>query len=453
MGGETVEVLVQYRDDEATEAEIYALEFPPESGSEAIKDNPMTPDESGRVSGWLEDGRYKAVISSTEEDFSTIEQDFDVRSGGEFKIANNGVPTSPESPQIFFDDSDTGNPAIKLGSGETPPDVVIQRGGSNELVFDSSISGQLSTVVKGNLTLAGVDKALSVNGARIQNTATPLVPSDAVNKSYVDATNVNVESFSYGGKIHNMPLFTPTGGLTELTEGEVKFSLLNVPLGVSVSSIEFIREDAGNTLTFQFGIFAEYNDFDSIRKMVCLASTNVETTGWATGAKDLSLGFYNEEGQFVPENFFYGEWILEASFTGNLYAGIATTGTNADVSLLGLEASTPVVDTDLGLTAVEQLPYFAGTSAPDPAITIESPDSTNTDAPRYKGSDVEFQIAGTLDNVEELPEFGTIGEAYIVEQSLYVRSADLENSWKEKSTVIDFPDNRSEEIPFVRVRI
>lgn len=499
-GGTTVAVAIKYRDASYTTAKVYTAE----TGS-TEKSNPLNPSATtGKVSGWLEDGRYRATISSTTSAFTTINQDFDIRSGGEFKISPNGVPSSPDNPQIFFDDSGSGTPSIKLGSGSATPDIVIQRTGANALSFDATSSGSLSTTLVGNVKLAGSSKTLDVNNSRIQNTASPVVPTDAATKGYVDANNINVEQNSYNGRIHNLPLFTPTvAQASAISANNVQFSKLSVPLNTNVSAIEFVRGATSDSLTFQFGLFAEYNDFDSVRKMVCLSSTEVNTQTWTTATTvELPLGTYNAtqtngsqtspttlivdstEGfassgtihvngtaatytsttstsfvnvsglsgsisdntkvtQFTEEPFYYGDWTLEANFTGNLYAGVVTTGST--LKLLGANVTSPILTATLGLDDEDQFPYFAGSSAPSPGITISK------GVTYYRGPDSSFQILGSVANTGSLPSSGnSVNDAYIVGQALYIFDG---TSWIEKATVIPFPSTRSSEIPFVRVKV
>lgn len=506
-GGSTVQVAIKYRDASFTAATVYSDETGGTGSTAALNPNATT----GKVSGWLEDGRYRAVISSTTSAFTTINHDFDVRSGGEFNISNNGVPSVGSNPQISFDDNSSGNPAIKIGSGSATPDIVIQRTGANELSFDASTSGSLSTIFVGNIKMGGPSKTLDVNSSRVQNTGTPLEPSDAATKGYVDANNASVEQSSYNGRIHNFPLLTPTEALTAAPgssgAGVMWFSRVPVPLNTPIGALEFVRGGSTtNSLTFQFALFAEYNDFATspTRKMICLSSSEVTTGTWTNGAsQELPLGVYQETltngshtspttltvdstadfedsgtiyvngtaaaytsktdttfigvsglsgsisdntkvTQFIAEPFYYGDWTLEANLTGNLYAGIVTTGTT--LQLLGATPVSPIVTTDLGLAATDAFPYLAGKSTPSPTITISK------GVTYYKGPDTSFQILGSVANTGALPSSGNnVNEAYIIDQSLHIYDG---TAWVEKSTVLPFPSARSTDgIPFVRVKV
>jgi hypothetical protein len=496
-GGSTVQVAIKYRDTSYSAATVYSDEIEGTGSIAALNPNATT----GKVSGWLEDGRYRAVISSTTSAFTTITHDFDVRSGGEFNISTNGVPSSPSNPQIAFDDNSSGNPAIKIGSGSAAPDIVIQRTGSNQLTFDALTSGSLSTVFIGDVKLAGASDTLDVNNSRIQNTATPQQPSDAANKGYVDANNVSVEERSYNGRIHNMPLLSATAAIAAPSAGVMSLSRIAVPLNTSMSAISFVRGSGSGPTTFQFGVFAEYNDFDSTRKLLCLSSSEVTTASWATNAtQELSLGVYKETltngshsspttltvdstadfldsgnirvngtlaaytsktdttfvgvtglsgsisdntkvTQFIAEPFYYGDWTLEANLTGNLYAGVVSTGS---LQTLGTSVTSPILSTDLGLADVDQFPYFAGTSTPSPSITISQ------GVTYYKGPDTSFRVLGSVEDTESLPSSGNnIDDAYIIDQALHIYNG---SSWVE-STVLPFLSARATAIPFVRVRV
>jgi hypothetical protein len=520
--GTNAQVKIRYRNPDLSSAnydspgvKIYSSE---DATSPSVIDGVVIPDANGRVSGWLEDGRYSITVTSTATPvaFSPIVQNFDIRSGGEFKISKGGVPDSPNNPQIFFDDDTSGgNPSIKLGSGSGTPDVVISRSGTNALTIDSASSGSLSTTIVGDVKLSSSSKTLDVNDARIQNTGSPVLSSDAATKGYVDANNTSVESTIYNGRIHNMPLLTKTDNLSAVTSGDVNFTKISPFLNTNVSAIEFVRGGTtSNSVTFQFALFAEYNDFAAspVRRMVCLSSSPVITETWtAKTAKELPLGVFNKTltngtsssnpttlvvdstadfassgsiyvgttlatyssknetsfigvsgisgtvsndtsvTQFAEEPFFYGDWVLEANFTGNIYAGIVTTGSNAAISLLGTivagtsSASTSIIlAEDLGLSAENQFPYFAGKTTPSSAITIAA------GSVYYRGADTSFQILGSLASTGNLPTTGNVGDAYIISQALHIYNG---SSWIDQATVIDFPSSRSASIPFARIKV
>lgn len=451
-------VKVRYRNPDPTVSTDYddpaVVIYSSETGTSTITSNgTLTPDANGRVSGWLEDGRYRITVTSTDTPaaFSPIVENFDTRSGGEFKISSGGVPSSPANPQIFFDDDAGGdNPSIKMGSGSNVPDVKIQRTDTNELTLDSSTSGLLSTIIVGDVKLSGSSSVLDVNSSRIQNTASPLVSSDAATKGYVDASNSGSE-LGFDGRLHNMPLLTPTAGLTAASTNNVYFSRITPPLNINLTSIEFVRASGNNAVTFQFGIFAEYNDYSSIHKMICLAATKVETTTWnATSAKsyELPIGVYQNidedvDLEFVEQSFFYGDWILDSGYTGALYAGIITTGTNT-VSLLGADVTSPILSETLGLAEERQFPIFAGTSSSPVTISSSS---------YYKGVDSTVDIKGSLANTSNLPEDAQAGDAYFIGDSLHVAYfEDNSLEWYAASTV-SFPAARSTKVPFVRVKV
>jgi hypothetical protein len=495
MAGALVEVL--YRDPDYTVDTDYTTPKPDiytaEDGEDTEPDNVLIADASGKVSGWLEDGRYRLKVTAGTSTLTTsFTRDIDVRSGGQIKVAAGGNPVAPTESQIVLaDDFDGTNPSIRLGPGDDVPDVEITRSDPNQITFDTVTPGSLETIIRGDVILSSSDKSLSANGARIQEVATPFATNDAANKGYVDASNNISDSSFYLGKIHNIPLYRDMGDITLPSANKFYFTKVEIPMGTIITSIDFVRGTGSSaTVDTQFGLFAEFNDLSGVqtitltgtptggnftiswdgegpttaiaynaaaatvqtaletlanvdtgdivvtgsaggpwtltwandyanidvplvtcnsagltggttptavpassneRHMDCLISTSVGTGAWAAGStKSLPVGSFTGI-THTPEPFYVGPSLLTGNHTGILYAGIVVS-TLTNVNLVGASVTSPVVTADLGLSASEQFPFFAGGTADTTSIStsvfVESGDELTF--PAARGADVPF---------------------------------------------------------------
>lgn len=371
VSGATVEVVFRNSDGtDGASATIYTAE----TGGSTIT-NPLSSNAQGLVSGYLEDGRFRAKITDVTTPFDV---DFEARSGGTVKVAKEGNPAAlGANSQVVLEDDDAGaNPAVLLGPGDNVPDIEIRRTDANELTFDTVVAGSLSVRINGDVRLSDANSVLSVNGARVQDGGTPLANTDLATKAYVDATNSQVDDGFYSGHFHNLPLTTNMIDSISVTADTPYLTKVNVPVGTTISQISFVRGTGTSSPLVQFGLFAEFSNYGTSRVLACVAATEHNDDSWATeDQKSLRLGVYDGL-DFLPTPYYFGTSLSfvpladpdpAAVFTGNLFAGIITDTT---IDLTGANVTSPIVDSDLGITdEADQFPFFAGETATTLALT------------------------------------------------------------------------------------
>jgi hypothetical protein len=365
VSGATVEIVFRNADGtDGAVATVYLLESGGSAGS-----NPLSSNAQGLVSGYLEDGRFRAKVTDVTSPFDV---DFEARSGGTVKVAKEGNPAAlGANSQVVLEDDDAGaNPAILLGPGDDVPDIEIRRTDDNELTLDTVIPGNLSVRINGDVRVSGPGDVLSVNGARVQDGGTPLANTDLATKAYVDATNSQVDDGFYSGHFHNLPLTTNMVDSISVTADTPYLTKVNVPVGTTISQISFVRGTGTSSPLVQFGLFAEFSNYDGSRVLACVAATEHNGGSWATEEqKGLRLGMYDGV-DFIPIPYYFGTSLSfvpladpdpAAVFTGNLFAGILTDTT---INLTGANITSPIVDSDLGIDdEADQFPFFAGATA------------------------------------------------------------------------------------------
>ena len=320
-------------------------------------------------------------------------------------MAKEGNPAAlGANSQVVLEDDDAGaNPAILLGPGDDVPDIEIRRTDANELTLDTVIPGSLSVRVNGDVRLSDSNSVFSVNGARVQDGGTPLANTDLATKAYVDATNSQVDDGFYSGHFHNLPLTTNMVDSIAATADTPLLTKVNLPVGTTISQISFVRGTGTSSPLVQFGLFAEFSNYDTSRVLACVAATEHDSTSWATEEqKSLQLGIYDGL-DFIPVPYYFGTSLSfvpaadpdpAAVFTGNLFAGIIT---DAGINLTGADVTSPIVESDLGIAdEADQFPFFAGETATTLALTTsvyligEEDSETELAFPAARSSEIPF---------------------------------------------------------------
>jgi hypothetical protein len=313
---------------------------------------PILSDAQGLVDGWVEDGHYKATADTGVDE---IEYYFERRSGGDVKVFKGGFPGTTDYPQIVADEDPSGTaPAILWGSGAASPDVKVSRTGTKELTVDAVTTDTGKLIVKGDVTLGGSGKTVSLNSNRIQDVATPLSATDAVNRAYVDSALDIYSANVYQGYVHNLPVLTSMATMSNITADKLYAVLVDIEPNAVVSTVTFLRGTGTSSPTVQFGLFAEVGS-----DLVCIAATEKSSASWAaTTYKELTVGY--DDGGFQAEAYVYDPATLPENATGNIYAGLIS---SSAIPLTGATVTSPIISGSM------DFPILAGESTEGVSIS------------------------------------------------------------------------------------